>query len=71
MKEERRRELIRSTDRIFDIKRYNHFDNDTISLIHNLGDETATLEANSLNWAFPIGRVYINQNPEIIQNPRN
>lgn len=71
VKNERRRELIGNYDRTFDIKRYNLFDNDNISLVHNLGERTATLEANSPNWAFPIGEIYIQQNPEIIQNPRN
>ena len=70
IKEERRRELFKSSDRMFDIKRYSRFDNDNITLTHEIGGDEATLAPNSPNWAFPIGQLYINQNPEIIQNPR-
>ncbi|MFS4467852.1 RagB/SusD family nutrient uptake outer membrane protein [Maribacter sp. 2210JD10-5] len=71
VKEERRRETVGGPDRMFDIKRYNLFDEDGISLTHILGSVSATLEANSKNWAIPIGSKYIQQNPEIEQNPRD
>lgn len=70
IKEERRKEMGMGMERSFDIKRYNKFDNANISLTHTLGGVTATLEPNSPNWALPIGNIYIQQNPEIIQNPR-
>ncbi|WP_346882495.1 RagB/SusD family nutrient uptake outer membrane protein [uncultured Algibacter sp.] len=71
VKKERRLELIGNYDRLFDIKRYNLFDNDNISITHTLESISATLEANSLNWALPIAEIYIQQNPEIQQNPRD
>lgn len=70
IKDEIRREKAMSTLRIFDIKRYNRFDNANISVTHSYLGETATLTPNSLNWAFPIANNYIVANPEIIQNPR-
>ncbi|MDC6367533.1 MULTISPECIES: RagB/SusD family nutrient uptake outer membrane protein [Flavobacteriaceae] len=71
IKAERRRELYKSNVRLFDIKRYNQFDNDQISVTHSYNGETVTLAPNSLNWAFPIGQAYIDYNPEIEQNPRD
>ncbi len=71
VKKERRLELIGNYDRLFDIKRYNLFDNDNISITHTIENISVTLEANSLNWALPIAEIYIQQNPEIQQNPRD
>ena len=71
VKEERRREMMHSMQRTFDVKRYNLFDDDGIRITHSLGGVTATIEPNSLNWAMPIASKYIQQNPEIIQNPRD
>ena len=71
IKEERRREMAQSTERIFDIKRYNVFDNDQISVTHQLGEMTSSLLPNSNNWAIPIAQKYIQLNPEIVQNPRD
>lgn len=71
VKDERRREIAISFDRTFDIKRYNLFDNDNISLTHTLEGKTATLEANSKNWAFPIATKILQRNPELKQNPRD
>ena len=71
IKDERRREMAHSTQRIFDIKRYNLFDNDNIAITHTLRGQTATLEANSKKWALPIAPKYILRNPEIVQNPRD
>lgn len=70
VKDEIRREKAMSTLRVFDIKRYNRFDNDNISITHSFGGETVTITPNSLNWAFPIATNYILANPEIKQNPR-
>ena len=70
VKDEIRREKAMSTLRVFDIKRYNRFDNDNISITHSFGGETVTIKPNSLNWAFPIAKNYIIANPEIVQNPR-
>ncbi|AUP77933.1 RagB/SusD family nutrient uptake outer membrane protein [Flavivirga eckloniae] len=71
VKAERRREMVSSMQRMFDIKRYNRFDNDNISLSHTVGSLSGSIEPNSLNWAFPISEKYIQLNPEIIQNPRD
>jgi len=70
VKEERRREIVNSTERAFDIKRYNLFDGDNISLSHTINGQTFTLAPNSINWALPIAPRYIQLNPEIEQNPR-
>ncbi|WP_394972817.1 RagB/SusD family nutrient uptake outer membrane protein [uncultured Croceitalea sp.] len=71
VKDERRREKVRSLDRTFDIKRYNLFDNDQITVSHTLDGITTTLLPNSKNWAMPIAPRYILFNPEIEQNPRD
>ncbi|WP_171037051.1 RagB/SusD family nutrient uptake outer membrane protein [Maribacter algarum] len=71
VKDERRREMVGSVERTFDIKRYNLFDDDNIDVTHTLNGRTETLRANSLNWAFPIATRYIQQNPELEQNPRD
>lgn len=70
VKEERRREFPSGLERTFDIKRYNLFDGDAISIAHSFNGETVTIAPNSPNWAQPIGQLYINQNTEITQNPR-
>ncbi len=72
IKEERRRELAFKGQRLFDIKRYNLFDNDNISITHTLPDtgETFMLEPGNPRFVLPIGRKYIGLNPEIEQNPR-
>lgn len=71
VKEERRRELMGQPERMFDLKRYNRFDNAGISLVHEYDGIDYTLAPNSLNWALPIAQKYILLNPEIIQNPRD
>jgi len=71
VKAERRREMVGAMQRSFDVKRYNLFDNDGITITHTLGGVTATIQPNSLNWAMPIASKYIQQNPEIVQNPRD
>ncbi len=71
VKDERRRELPGNGERTFDIKRYNLYDNDNISVTHTLRGNTAMLNPNSKNWALPIASKYILLNPEIEQNPRD
>ena len=71
VKQERRRELIGQPQRLFDLKRYNLFDNANITLRRTYNGTTYTLPPNSLNWALPIAKKYLLLNPEIIQNPRD
>ncbi|KPM33093.1 RagB/SusD domain protein [Croceitalea dokdonensis DOKDO 023] len=71
VKDEIRREKAPSTLRTFDIKRYNRFDEEKITVTRSFRGETVTIAPNSLNWAFPIAQNYINANPEIEQNPRD
>jgi len=70
VKEERRRELAFRGVRWFDIRRYNAFDNDNITVTHILNGQTYSLAPNSARTVLPIGRKYITLNPEITQNPR-
>lgn len=70
VKDERRREQATNAERLFDIKRYNLFDNDGISITRNYEEQTVTIAPDSKNWVLPIGEKYIQTNPEIIQNPR-
>lgn len=70
VKEERRKELVFRGLRWFDLKRYNQFDNASISVTHTLLGQDYTLEPNANKWALPIARKYILKNPEIQQNPR-
>ena len=70
VKEERRRELAFRGFRLFDIKRYNVVDGDNITISHTLNGKTYTLAAGSPRAILPIGRKYIDLNPEILQNPR-
>jgi tetratricopeptide (TPR) repeat protein len=70
VKEERRRELCFQGQRLFDIKRYNQFDGDNISVSKTFDGETHTMEAGNPRFILPIARKYIDLNPEIKQNPR-
>jgi len=70
VKAERRRELAFRGFRYFDIKRYNVYDNDNISVSHTDNTGTYTLAPNSNRVVLPIAREYIALNPEITQNPR-
>jgi hypothetical protein len=70
VKGERRRELAMRGFRWFDIKRYNVIDADNITVSHTLNGKTYTLAPNNSHVVFPIGRKYIDLNPEITQNPR-
>ncbi|MBO9634479.1 MAG: RagB/SusD family nutrient uptake outer membrane protein [Chitinophagaceae bacterium] len=68
--EERRRELAFRGARWFDIKRYNTYDNSNITVTHKVNTNTYTLTPNSPRTVLPIGRKYMELNPEIKQNPR-
>lgn len=70
VKDEIRREKAPSVLRTYDIKRYNRFDDQKITVTHTFDGETVSIEPNSLNWALPIANNYIVANPEIAQNPR-
>jgi tetratricopeptide (TPR) repeat protein len=70
VKDEIRREKAPSVLRTFDIKRYNRFDDQKITVTHSFAGETVSITPNSLNWALPIATNYIVANPEIEQNPR-
>lgn len=70
VKAERRRELAFRGFRLFDIKRFNTIDGDNISVSHTLNGTTYTLTPGSPRAVLPIGRKYIDLNPEITQNTR-
>jgi hypothetical protein len=70
VKNERRVELAFKGVRWFDLKRYNAYDNANITLTHIVNGKTYTLAPNDNHWVLPIGRKYIQKNPEIEQNPR-
>ena len=70
-KQERRRELADRGTRLFDLKRYNAYDNANITLTRIIdGEVAATLEPNSNRWIVPIARKTISLAPEIEQSPR-
>lgn len=68
---ERRMELMGRGYRWFDQKRLNKDSRFAATVTHQYQGETYTLEPNSVNYVFPIADVYIVQNPEIVQNPRD
>lgn len=68
---ERRRELVMTGMRLFDLKRLNLEPEFAKTTIHTAGTETYTLDANANNWVMPIPSQVINLNPEIIQNQRD
>ncbi len=70
VKTERRRELAFRGFRLFDIKRYNVFDHDNISVTRTINGAVYTLLPESPRMVLPIGRKYIELNPEINPNPR-
>lgn len=71
VKDERRRELVNSGVRWFDLKRYNTLDNAGISITRNIeGVGVTVLEPNSNRWIMPIARSVISIAPEIEQSPR-
>lgn len=71
VKEERRREMAADAERLFDIKRYNLYDQDGIAITRNYNGETITVLPNSKNWVLPIAEKYRHINPEIQPNPRD
>lgn len=66
---ERRRELMGSGMRWFDLRRL-HLDNLTPTITRSFKGVTYTLEPGSNRYVFPIAQKYIELNPEITQNPR-
>lgn len=70
VKIERRKELVGKGVRLFDLKRYNAFDNANISLTRIIDGTTHTLEANSNRWIVPIARSVLAQDPSLEQSPR-
>ncbi len=71
VKEERRRELAGQGARWFDLKRYNAYDGDNISITRTVDGKTVTLEPNSNRWIVPISRRDITlSGGELVQSPR-
>jgi len=70
VKTERRKELVGRGVRLFDLKRYNAYDNDNISITRTINGEQHTLAPNSNRWVLPITRSVMALSPEIEQNPR-
>ena len=68
---ERRRELVMTGMRLFDLKRLNLEPEFAKTTVHTAGTETYTLEANANNWVMPIPPQIISLNPEMIQNQRD
>lgn len=68
--DERRRELMCTGARWFDLKRLNKETAFAVTITHHYRSQTLTLAPNSNEYVFPIGNIYIQQNPEIVQNPR-
>ncbi len=64
--DERRRELFGNGLRWFDLKRLNAIENANITIKRNFTNDM--LPPGDPHWVMPIGRKYINQSPEIIQN---
>ena len=70
VKTERRRELMAKGVRLFDLKRYNAFDNANISLTRTIEGTTYTLEPNSNRWIVPLTRSLLQLDPGLEQSPR-
>ena len=70
VKQERFVEMAAMGVRLFDLKRYNVFDNANISLTRTIDGVDYTLEPNSNRWIVPVARNLIQLNPEIEQSPR-
>lgn len=66
---ERRRELMNTGHRWFDLRRLAK-DGLTPTITHKLRDVTYTIEPGSNRYTLPIADKYITLNPEIQQNPR-
>ncbi len=69
--EERRREMIMTGMRWFDLKRLNKESEYAVTITHPLKDQTFTLTPNSNNYIFPIPADVINFNPDMELNPRD
>ena len=68
---ERRRELIGTGLRWFDLKRLNKEPRFAKTVIHELDGEVYTLEPNGNNYVLPIPPQVLAFNPNMIQNPRD
>lgn len=68
--EERRREMVMTGMRWFDLKRLNKDPEHAKAITHVLEDKTFTLEPNSSNYVFPIPIDVLNLNPDMEQNIR-
>lgn len=68
---ERRREMVMTGMRLFDLKRLNLEADFAKSTTHIIGDDTYILEPGAINFVLPIPAQVINFNPEMVQNPRN
>lgn len=67
---ERRRELMARDFRWYDLKRLNKEAGLATTVSHHYKGQVITLEPNSNAYVFPIANKVIQQNPEIVQNPR-
>lgn len=70
VKEERRREFAGKGVRLFDIKRYNAYDGDNISISRNILGTTYSVEGNSNRWIVPLSQALLAQDPGLEQSPR-
>lgn len=68
--EERRRELVATGMRLFDLKRWNLESAYQITITHHFAGKNLTLAPNSNDCVLPIATKYIDLNPEIKQNER-
>ncbi|WP_321516696.1 RagB/SusD family nutrient uptake outer membrane protein [Marinifilum fragile] len=68
--EERRREMVMTGMRWFDLKRLNKESEHAITITHPLGDSNYTLLPNSSNYVFSIPIDVISFNPDMEQNVR-
>lgn len=69
--EERRREMVRTGIRYFDLKRLNLEPEFQKTLTHTVDGVDYTLAPNANNYVFPIPQNVLNFNPSMPQNPRD
>ncbi|MCK0131686.1 RagB/SusD family nutrient uptake outer membrane protein [Flavobacteriaceae bacterium F08102] len=69
--EERRREMLATGMRWFDLKRLNQETATAKTITHTIDVDTYTLAPNSNRYVFPIPPETMNFNPDMEQNPRN
>lgn len=68
---ERRREMVMTGMRLFDLKRLNVESDFAKSVSHTVANETHTLAPGSNNLVLPIPAQVLNFNPNMAQNPRD